>query len=184
MPALYSSQPKSTQRVVCPKSRPDQPDSLLDNNNDHSTVDHNLPPPVAAIVVLNSSPKKSLLSVDAIDSFDVPPPQPTLPIVCGHGSDASSGFSYVLEEDQPEPPTSQATSITASQYESIKLPGNQKAIVTNHFLYIDPSVFSLVWLNVTLFFILHSLYMYSFYIIYEEKKWPALIVGKLFLCDF
>jgi hypothetical protein len=182
MPALSSVQPTSTRRIVCPQPTVDSSDSLLDNNNDQTVVDHNLPQPITPPIdtkkdLFRSPSRRPTNEPLPVHQSPTPPPSPPRPF------ESSDGFKYVFEEETPEPAVRtkvKGSTDTGNQYRSVKLPGNQQVIMSNNFLYLDPSAFSIVWINVGLFIVLHSFYFYSFYAVYAERKCFSLIVGKCF----
>jgi len=58
-------------------------------------------------------------------------------------------------------------------FQMVVLPTKDKIIVRNNFLYLDPKTFSIVWHNVLLFIILHSLGFIGVYKCYSEHKFYA-----------
>ena len=60
------------------------------------------------------------------------------------------------------------------------LPTKDKILIRNNYTYLDPNAFSIVWINVILFIILHSLGFYGVYRCFSEKKYYAFVSSNVF----
>lgn len=58
------------------------------------------------------------------------------------------------------------------------LPTKDKIVIRNQFTYLDPKTFSIVWHNIGLFLILHTLGLYGVYLGAVERICGPLAIGK------
>ena len=64
------------------------------------------------------------------------------------------------------------------------LPTKDKVLIRNNFIYLDPSSFSIVWHNVVLFIILHTLGIYGIYLGVIHLRGGPIVISKWLFKNF
>lgn len=103
----------------------------------------------------------------------------------GFKSDCSdTAIDDELQLDKPFDEKDENTKFEPRKYDGFQvkvLPTKDRLIIRNQFLYMDPSTFSIVWHNIGLFIILHSLGFLGIYQCYAQRKFYTFAISKCIL---